>query len=160
MLVAYARFRMPLSNLRDTLGDFVNQYTGYAQTTNTLGLANGRPQQVLSDPYPAINPVQEEVGQALGRYTGLGNAVSYDQYHILPQINDRFNLSYQRQIWGGFIVDAAYFMNYGTRVPYNVNLNMRDPAFSYEYGALLNTQVANPFRNDLTPTLSSFSKTP
>jgi len=44
-----------------------------AQTTNTLGLANGRPQQVLSDPYPAINPVQEEIGQSLGRYTGLGN---------------------------------------------------------------------------------------
>jgi hypothetical protein len=28
---------------------------------------------------------------------------------------------------------------------------MRDPAFTYEYGALLNTQVANPFRNYLTP---------
>jgi hypothetical protein len=28
---------------------------------------------------------------------------------------------------------------------------MRDPAFSYEYGALLNTTVPNPFRNYLTP---------
>ena len=53
---AYARFRMPLSNLRDTLGDFVNQYTGFAQTTNTLGLFNGRPQQVLNDPYPVHQP--------------------------------------------------------------------------------------------------------
>ena len=108
---AYARFRMPLSNLRDTLGDFVNQYTGYAQTTNTLGLANGRPQQVLNDPFPAINPVQEGVGQTLGRYTGLGNAVSFDQYAIRPQFNDRFNVSYQRQLWAGMVLDASYFFN-------------------------------------------------
>ena len=77
---AYARFMMPISNVRDTLGDFVNQYTGYAQTTTTLGLANGRPQQVLADPFPANNPVQQPTGQALGRYTGLGSAVSFDQY--------------------------------------------------------------------------------
>ena len=47
---AYARFLMPITNVRDTLGDFVNQYTGYAQTTTTLGLANGVPQQMLADP--------------------------------------------------------------------------------------------------------------
>ena len=36
-------------------------------------------------------------------------------------------------------------------MPYDINLNMMDPAFRYEHGALLNTQVANPFRNYLTP---------
>jgi outer membrane receptor protein involved in Fe transport len=148
---AYARFRMPLSNLRDTLGDFVNQYTGYAQTTTTLGLFNGRPQQVLNDPYPANNPVQQATGQSLERYTGLGGAVSFDQYEIRPQLNDRFTASYQRELRGGIVFEAGYFFNYGTRVPYAVNLNMRDPAFTYEYGALLNTQVPNPFRNYLTP---------
>jgi hypothetical protein len=148
---AYARFMMPISNVRDTLGDFVNQYTGYAQTTTTLGLANGRPQQTLIDPFPANNPVIEGYGQSYGRYTGLGGAVSYDQYALRPQINDRFNVSYQKQIWYGMIFDASYFFNWGSRVPYTVNLNMRDPAFTYEYGALLNTQVPNPFRNYLTP---------
>ncbi|MCL4847316.1 MAG: TonB-dependent receptor [Acidobacteria bacterium] len=148
---AYARFMMPISNVRDTLGDFVNQYTGYAQTTTTLGLANGRPQQTLADPFPTNNPVIEGYGQSYGRYTGLGGAVSFDQYELRPQINDRFNVSYQKQIWYGMIFDASYFFNYGTRVPYTVNLNMRDPAFTYEYGALLNTQVPNPFRNYLTP---------
>jgi hypothetical protein len=148
---AYARFMMPISNVRDTLGDFVNQYTGYAQTTTTLGLFNGRPQQTLTNPFPANNPVQEPTGQTLGRYTGLGAAVSFDEYELRPQINDRLNLSYQRQLWGGLILDASYFFNYGSRVPYTLNLNMRDPAFTYEYGALLNTQVANPFRNYLTP---------
>ena len=68
--VAYARYMMPISNVRDTLGDFVNQYTGFAQTTTTLGLAAGIPQQTLRDPFPANNPVIEPYGQAYGRYTG------------------------------------------------------------------------------------------
>ena len=48
----YARYLMPTSNVRDTLGDFVNQYTGYAQTTTTLRLANGVPQQTLAESVP------------------------------------------------------------------------------------------------------------
>ena len=149
---AYARFMLPISNVRDTLGDFVNQYTGYAQTTTTLGLLGGRPQQVLANPYPANNPVIEPYGQSYGNYTGLGGAVSFDQYELRPQINDRFNVSYQRQIWKGMIFDAGYFFNWGTRVPYTLNLNMRDPAFDLRRTAtLLNTTVPNPFRNYLTP---------
>jgi hypothetical protein len=114
-------------------------------------LFNGRTQQNLANPFPANNPVQEPTGQELGRYTGLGNAVSFDQYALRPQINDRFTVSYQRELWAGILFDVAYFLNRGSRVPYTVNLNMRDPAFTYEQGAALNTQVANPFRNYLTP---------
>ncbi len=148
---AYARFMMPVSNVRDTLGDFVNQYTGYAQTTTTLGLANGVPRQTLNDPFPAaVNPVTEPYGQAYGRYTGLGAAVSLDQYELRPQINDRVNVSFQKQVWANVIVDASYFFNWGSRVPYDINLNMADPAYRYEQKAALNAQVANPFRNYLT----------
>jgi hypothetical protein len=106
---------------------------------------------VLANPFPANNPVIEPYGQSYGAYTGLGGAVSYDQYELRPQINDRFNVSYQKQVWAGIVVDTSFFYNYGTRVPYTLNLNMRDPAFTYEYGALLNTTVPNPFRNYLTP---------
>lgn len=148
---AYARFKNPVSAVRETLGAFVDQYTGFAQNTTTLGLLSGRPQQVLVNPYPANNPVIEPYGKTLGTYTGLGGAVAFDQYELRPQINDRFNISYQRQLWAGLVMDAAYFFNWGSRVPYTVNFNMRDPAFTYEYGALLNTTVANPFRNYLTP---------
>ena len=148
---AYARYMMPTINVRDTLGDFVNQYTGYAQTTNTLGLAAGRPQQTLSNPYPANNPVIEPYDQAYGRYTGLGGAISLDQYELRPQINDRFNVSYQRQLWWRMTMDVSYFYNLGTRVPYSVNFNMADPAFKYEQKAVLNTQVDNPFFGYLTP---------
>ena len=148
---AYARFMMPVSAVRETLGAFVDQYTGYAQTTTTLGLLGGRPQQQLADPFPANNPVLEPTGQALGRYTGLGNAVNYDLYELRPQINDRFSLSFQKQIWWGLVLDAAAFYNWGSRVPYTLNVNMRDPAYTYEQGAALNATVPNPFRNYLTP---------
>ena len=149
---AYARFMMPISNVRDTLGDFVNQYTGFAQTTTTLGIANGVPRQTLADPFPsAVNPVIEPYGQNYGRYTGLGAAVSLDQYELRPQINDRFTVSYQREVWAKVVIDATYFFNLGSRVPYDINLNMADPTFRYEQKAALNTQVANPFRNYLTP---------
>ena len=96
---AYARYLMPTSNVRDTLGDFVEQYAGYAQTTNTLGLANGVPRQTLADPFPsAVNPVIEPYGQAYGRYTNLGGAANLDEYELRPQMNDRFNASYQKEI--------------------------------------------------------------
>lgn len=149
---AYARFMMPVSNVRDTLGDFVNQYAGFAQTTTTLGLANGVPRQTLADPFPsAVNPVIEPYGQAYGRYTGLGGAVSFDQYELRPQVNDRINLSVQKEVVAKIILDASYFFNWGSRVPYDINLNMADPAFRYEQKTALNTQVPNPFRNYLTP---------
>lgn len=148
---AYGRYMRNFSTVRETLGDYVNQYTGYAQTTTTLGLASGVPRQALANPYPStVNPVIEPYGQSYGRYTGLGGAISLDQYEQRPQINDRFNLSFQRKLWGGIVADVSYFFNYGTRVPYDVNLNMMDPAFKYEQKTAINAQVANPFLNYLT----------
>ncbi len=149
---AYGRYVRPISSVRDTLGDFVEQYAGFAQVTNTLGLANGVPRQTLADPFPAAsNPVIEPYGQAYGRYTNLGGAANLDEYELRPQINDRFNLSFQKEVLFGTVLDLQYFFNYGTRVPYDHDLNMMDPAYRYEYKTLLNTQVANPFRNYLTP---------
>jgi len=148
---AYARYLMPSTGVRDTLGDFVEQYAGYAQVTNTLGLANGVPRQRLSDPYPAgVNPVIEPYGQRYGRYTNLGGAANLDEYELRPQINDRFNLSYQREVGWKTVVDLNYFFNLGTRVPFDKDLNMMDPAFRYELKAGVNVQVPNPFRNYLT----------
>jgi hypothetical protein len=148
---AYGRYLRSYSAVRETLGDYVNQYTGYAQNTPTLGLASGVPRQTLANPYAAgVNPVIEPYGQAYGRYTGLGGAISLDQYQQQPQFNDRFNLSYQRRVWLGIITDFSYFFNYGTRVPYDINLNMADPAFRYEQKTAINTQVPNPFYNYLT----------
>jgi hypothetical protein len=40
----YARYISPSSRIRDPLGDFVNQYTGYSTLSNPLGRANGQQQ--------------------------------------------------------------------------------------------------------------------
>jgi hypothetical protein len=158
----WGRYVSPSSRVRDPLGDFVLQYSGFATSTPGPGtISNGRPQATLSNPFPAaIAPIQQPLGQSLGRYTNLGNAIGaagnaingIDPFDIKPQVNDRFAFSYQREIWGNFVLDLAYFHNRGQNVPYGVDLNMADPEFSYTTPrSIFNLSVANPFLNYLTP---------
>jgi Carboxypeptidase regulatory-like domain/TonB dependent receptor len=158
----WGRYMSPSSKIRDPLGDFVNQYAGFSTSTPAPGtISNGKPQATLSNPWPtALAPIQQPLGQSLGRYTNLGNSIGtaanatngIDQYNLLPAINDRFSFSFQRQIWGHFIFDFEYFYNHETNLPYSVDLNMVDPAFSYETPkSVFNLSVANPFLNYLTP---------
>ncbi|HQR31957.1 MAG TPA: carboxypeptidase-like regulatory domain-containing protein [Blastocatellia bacterium] len=151
----YARYLSPSSKIRDPLGDFVNQYTGYSTISTALATLNGVPQATLSNPFPttgsAPNPLQQPTEKSLGRYTNLGNAVSLDQYELKPQNNDRFSLSYQREIWGRTIVSFDFFYNNGFNLPIDVDLNQADPSFVYEQPrSVTNATVANPFRNYLT----------
>ncbi len=147
----YARYMMPTQALRETLGAYVDQYSGYAQTTTVLPLISGVPQALVASPFPAnSNPVIQPYGQAYGRYTNLGGTAQLDQYNQEPQLNDRFSVSYQRKIWFGMIFEGNYFYNYAHRIPFAFNVNMMDPAFRYEYKAVINTSVANPFYNYLT----------
>ena len=151
----YARYMSPSSKIRDPLGDFVNQYTGYSTNTPVLTPLNGVPLATASNPFPttgtAPNPVQQPTEKTLGRYTNLGNAVSLDQYDLTPQNNDRFSLSYQREVWGRTVVSFDFFFNNGKNLPYDIDLNMADPNFLYDNPrSVTNATVANPFRNYLT----------
>ena len=150
----YARYMSPSSKIRDPLGDFVNQYTGYSTVTNAAPPLNGLPQSCLSDPYPSSgpyrNPVQLPLGQALGRYTNLGNPVSLDQYELRPQNNDRFTFSYQRSV-GRTVLSFDFFYNRGINVPFSIDLNMADPNFFYQNPrSVTGLVVRNPFLNYLT----------
>jgi hypothetical protein len=158
----WGRYLSPSSRVRDPLGDFVLQYSGFATSTPAPGtISNGRPQATLSNPFPtALAPIQQPLGQTLGRYTNLGNAIGsagnatsgLDPFDLKPQVNDRYSFSFQREVWGHFILDFEYFYNKGANVPYAVDLNMVDPAFSYEVPkSVFNLSVANPFLNYLTP---------
>jgi len=157
----WGRFLSPSSRVRDPLGDFVLQYSGFATSTPAPGtISNGRPQATFSNPFPvALAPIQQPLGQTLGRYTNLGNAIGsagnatsgIDPFDVKPQVNDRYSLSYQREVWGHFILDFEFFYNKGRNVPYGVDLNMADPAFSYETPkSVFNLSIANPFLNYLT----------
>lgn len=151
----YARYMTPSSSIRDPLGDFVNQYTGYSTNTPVLPLNNGVPQARVSDPFPSTgataNPLQQPTEKSLGRYTNLGNAPSLDQYNLKPQNNDRYSLSYQREVWGRTVLSFDFFFNNGFNLPYSLDLNMADPNFLYDNPrSVTNAMVTNPFRNYLT----------
>lgn len=158
----WGRYLSPSSKVRDPLGDFVNQYAGFSTSTPAPGtISNGKPQATLSNPFPvSLAPIQQPLGQSLGRYTNLGNAIGaagnatngIDEFNLRPAVNDRISLSFQRQVWGGFILDFEYFYNHENNLPYAVDLNMADPNFSYETPkSVFNLSVANPFLNYLTP---------
>jgi hypothetical protein len=164
----WGRYISPSSRIRDPLGDFVNQYAGFSTSTpapTTAVVAGGPtgaiPRATLSNPWPAaLAPIQQPLGQSLGRYTNLGNSIGaaanatngIDQYNLQPTVNDRISLSFQREVWHKFIVDFNYFYNHGSNVPYAVDLTMVDPAFSYETPkSVFNLSVTNPFFNYLTP---------
>lgn len=158
MRFGWSRYMSPSSKIRDALGDFVNQYTGYSTISNVLGTLNGVPQARVSDPFPTTgsspNPLQQPTQKSLGRYTNLGNAVSLDQYELMPQMNDRFSLSYQREVWNRTIVSFDFFFNNGNNLPIDVDLNQADPNFTYDNPrSVTNATVANPFRNYLTPSV-------
>jgi carboxypeptidase family protein len=152
----YARYLAPSSKIRDPLGDFVSQYTGYSTNSMVLSALNGKPLATLSNPFPTVgdspNPLQQPTEKSLGRYTNLGNAVSLDEFNLKPQNNDRFSLSYQREIRGRTIVSFDFFYNKGVNLPIDVDLNQADPSFLYEQPrSLTNAMVTNPFKNYLTP---------
>src|SRR5262249_55347345 len=101
----WGRYISPSSKIRDPLGDFVNQYAGFSTSTPAATLAvvaggptGSIPRATLSNPWPsAITPVQQPLGQSLGRYTNLGNSIGtaanatngIDQYNLFPAVNDR-----------------------------------------------------------------------
>ena len=162
----WGRYISPSSRVRDPLGDFVNQYSGFSTSTPAPSISvvpgNGQtgpvPRATLSNPFPS--GVQQPVGQSLGRYTNLGNSIGaagnatngIDPFDVKPAINDRFSFSYQREIWGRIVLDFEYFLNREINVPYAVDLNMADPSFSYEIPkSIFNLSVPNPFLNYLTP---------
>ena len=147
---AYARYLMPISNVRDTLGDFVQQYAGFAQTTNDAGAGQRRPQQTLNDPFPADQPGDRAVRADARPLHRSRQRRQLRQYELRPQINDRFTCRTRRRSGAGWWSTRSYFFNLGTRVPYDINLNMRGSGVQLRAKTVLNTQVTNPFRNYLT----------
>lgn len=161
--VGFARYIQPSARIRDSLGDFVDAYTGYSTVTNTLNPtftttpANNNI-AVLSNPFPTsgvgFNPVQQPTQQTLGIYTGLGNTVAFDEYEQRPPLNDKLTAVYQREIWNKMVFSVDYFINLGTRLPQTVDLNAVDPMFFYNNPrSVWNFSVTNPFRNYLTATV-------
>lgn len=145
--IGYARYIVPapLSDGLNILGSVF--YPGFDATSNTIPLLQGVPQQRLADPYPGgLVPV---TGKTFGTYTNLGGTANWYQQDFKPAVNDRINISLQRQLPGKILADITFFMNFGSRLPYNYDLNQIDPRIGFRVGNAVNQSVANPFFESL-----------
>jgi hypothetical protein len=147
--VGVARYLTPASLQTQIIATF--PYPGFSASTTVAPALQGVPQAVISDPFPASNPLILPVGKSLGRYTNLGGDAVTDAQNFQPAVNDRLNISVQRDLMKKFVIDVTYFANFGRHYPYNKRFNLADPQLSYQYKTLLTTTVGNPFYNYLTP---------
>jgi hypothetical protein len=145
--IGWARYIVPasLTDGLDILGSVF--YPGFDATSTALTPLLGVPQQRLSNPFPGgLVPVS---GKTFGRYTNLGTAANWYQQDFEPAVNDRFNVSVQRQLPFRILADITFFMNIGRNLPYTYNLNQIDPRIGYSVGNAVNATVPNPFFNKL-----------
>ncbi|HEY1496221.1 MAG TPA: carboxypeptidase-like regulatory domain-containing protein [Candidatus Solibacter sp.] len=157
----YARFLVPYElniNLApvsgyETVGFLEPPFLGITGYQNTAPLLQGVPQQTISNPYPANNPLLPILGKGFGTNLGRGGqALLWYPQNQHKARNDRFNLNLQRQLPNQIVVSATYFLNIGNQ-QYTKNLNNINPQYQLQYQNALNQQVANPFYNYLTPAL-------
>jgi hypothetical protein len=127
-----------------------NNITSYSFSnyTGAPPMVLGVPQMQLQDPFPPSNPVIPAYGKSLGRYTGLGDTLSYTRSDRPRQNSDRFNFSVQRQLRTGAVLDVTYYLNLSSFVFDTMrNINMVDPRIAYQYKDAVNQKIANPFYN-------------
>ncbi len=147
--VGWARYIVP-----PTLTDGLNilgsvPLPGFDATTNGIAPILGVPQQGFSDPFPGgLLPVS---GKSFGRYTNLGSAGTWYQQDFRATVNDRINISLQRQLPWKLVSDITYFVNLGRNAPYTYDLNQVDPRIGYAVQTAVNQSVANPFYQVLPP---------
>ncbi len=154
--VGYARYVVPpiMTDGFGILGS--TPYPGFDAMTKALPALEGVPQSVLSDPYPAgTNPLIPPVGKSLGRYTNLGGEATWFHQDFRSGVNERLNVSAQRQLPGRLMFDLTYFISLGRDHAFESvgnpkDRNQLDPDYVYGYKAQIDRKVANPFFNYLT----------
>lgn len=146
----YARYITPVAMTRTFLSGDVRLY-GFTASTATPPLVEGIPTNRFSDPFNSRYPLILPLEKSLGRYQNLGDNAAWDTQNVEGAANERFNFTIQRQIPGALVLEATYFFNIGSNLPYNKPINMSDPNLSYTYKGALDASVANPFYNYLTP---------
>ena len=155
--IGYSRFATPPIQEKgggssdaglDILGS--TPYPGYEIQGSPLSSDNGTPRSYFGDPFPSggenPNPLPEPFGQRFGRFATLGsNEAIFFHQDWSAGINDRFNISLQRELVSRIVVDATYFLNFGSNQPFDRRHNMLDPRLGYQFGSAINATVANPF---------------
>jgi hypothetical protein len=157
--IGWGRYAVPMVNAIGS--SWYIPADGFNAITNTLPLVEGIPQTVLSDPFPAaVNPLIQPAQKSRGRYENLGAGATWFLQDMKVGVNDRINVSLQRELPNRIVTDITYFVNIGHNAPVaniwgnggqDFNVNLIDPQLVYQYKAAVDARVSNPFYNILTP---------
>jgi len=131
-------------------GDFNITYfgntAGFANNTTTYSAPGGNsnlPAFYLSQGFPT--PLQQPLGSALGPGYLLGQGVNYDQPSQSTPLSEQWNVSTQKQLPGGWVVDLSYTGNHGVHlVAGGYNQDSLNPS-EYSLGNALQNPVPNPY---------------
>lgn len=141
----YGRYLTPWTG--GTFNIFDTLYVGYRNVTGAYPAVLGVPQSRLQDPFPPSAPVVPAYEKSLGRYTSLGDSLSYVAANRPRSYSDRINLSFQRQLPQNLLLDVTYYVNFSNQLVGGFNVNQIDPRVAYEFKDATNRAVANPFYN-------------
>jgi hypothetical protein len=141
----YGRYLTPWTG--GTFNIFDTLYVGYKNVTGAYPAVLGVPSARLSDPFPNSQPVVPAYEKSLGRYTSLGDSLSYVAQNRPRSYSDRINLSLQRQLPGSMVLDVTYYQNFSSQLVGSYNVNQVDPRVAYEHKSATNIAVPNPFYN-------------
>ncbi|MBL8214493.1 MAG: TonB-dependent receptor [Bryobacterales bacterium] len=151
--IGYARYAVPINSILGYAWRLPSS-DGFSITSTGPVALQGVPQGVLSNPFPASNPLVMPVGRGNGRNTNLGGAATWTRQDLKTPMNDRFNFTMERDLLAGIKFDVTFFMNFGhNMVPegqggnngFGQALNMVNPQLTYDYKTALTAPVTNPF---------------
>jgi hypothetical protein len=117
--------------------------SGATQTTTWVSSLDGvTPLNPLSNPFPGV--VFPALNNPADRLQ-LGQSVTVmDRRNVSNTNNQQWNFNVQRELPGGFLVEAGYAGNKGTHLPVAVQMDQLSPIYQ-SLGAALTNQVSNPF---------------
>ena len=141
--------------LGERRGDVIQP--GYTRTTTAVlnSLASGAPIPYSLSQVFTNTTVLEPIGNALGRQTNLGQAISFFNQNPKVSKQARFQIGFQRELPGGWVAEAEFVGNrgYDMEIVRNINAlpnkylnadNSRTAAMIAN-NSFLTTSVANPF---------------
>jgi outer membrane receptor protein involved in Fe transport len=121
---------------------------GFEATSTMVTTLNGvTPTNYLDNPYP--NGLVLPTGSRLGPATLLGQNIRFVDRNLRTSYSAQWNLNVQRELPGGWLAEVGYAGNRGLKLQTDRELNQL-PDSALALGDGLRTQVANPFRGQIT----------
>ena len=122
--------------------------TGFTQPTSLIASTDGglTPAVSLSNPFPSSlfsTGLLKPVGSSLGLATNLGQSVSAQYLDRPLPYSHQFSFGFQRELRGGWLVDASYSGNLTRRLPVSLGLNFI-PASTLNSMPVASRSAVNP----------------